>query len=354
MTRMAAWGGRGLTPVALSLAVGAAACSDDPAGPGTPRDDEVATITVNAESWAYVDLADPAKLVTIEDPATSPGWDIAFNATAVMLNGGAAGPGGVRGYCVCRNSGATDAQVAAMTPESELEDFLAVTAADVPTADEDWESDALVPVISGWYAYDPSTHRVSAVPGKVWKVRAAEGVAYAKLRVTAIEGASRENAGRVTIEFAVQAEKGGAMGPVRTATVDLSSGDPVHFDLVAGAVSDASDWDLRFEGYTIRVNGGVSGSGQAGAVAVDEPFEAIADASDMDRHYAGDTFGGVFSARRWYRYNVTGTDHQIWPTYDVYLIERGGEVYKVQLIGYYGPAGEPRRITMRYARLAGA
>jgi hypothetical protein len=54
----------------------------------------------------------------------------------------------------------------------------------------------------------------------------------------------------------------------------------------------------------------------------------------------------------WYRYNITGTDNQIWPTYDVYLVRRGSDVYKVQLVGYYDAGGRSRQITVRYAPLA--
>jgi hypothetical protein len=72
----------------------------------------------------------------------------------------------------------------------------------------------------------------------------------------------------------------------------------------------------------------------------------------MSHHYRGDAFGGVFDEHRWYRYNLTGTDHQIWPTYDVYLIRRGTEVYKVQLVSYYDATGDSRHITFRYAPLA--
>jgi hypothetical protein len=59
----------------------------------------------------------------------------------------------------------------------------------------------------------------------------------------------------------------------------------------------------------------------------------------------------VFATNRWYRYDLAG-DHRISPTFDVYLVRRGAIVYKIQLINYYGPAGETRRITFRYAKLA--
>jgi hypothetical protein len=109
-------------------------------------------------------------------------------------------------------------------------------------------------------------------------------------------------------------------------------------------------WDLSLDGFTIRLNGGVSGSGAAAAAETTEDFEAIATASTDPRAYLQDNFGGVFNSHPWYRYNLTG-ENIIHPTFDVYLVKRGDDVYKVQLINYYGAAGEPRHITFRYARL---
>ena len=51
------------------------------------------------------------------------------------------------------------------------------------------------------------------------------------------------------------------------------------------------------------------------------------------------------------RYNITGTDNQIWPTFNVYLVRRAGVLFKVQLVNYYGPTGATRQITLRYQRL---
>jgi hypothetical protein len=186
---------------------------------------------------------------------------------------------------------------------------------------------------------------------QVWKVRTASGDAYAKLHVTGIADADPDHAGSVTFEFALQPSAGAPFEPTRSATVDLAAG-AVHFDLESASVVSANDdWDLLFDGYDIRVNGGVSGSGSAGASLAGEPFDAITDAGDLtSSHYRGDAFGGVFDETPWYRYNLEG-NHQIWPTYDVYLIRRGESVYKVQLTSYYGPTGDSRQITFRYARL---
>ncbi|MGH7129501.1 MAG: HmuY family protein, partial [Planctomycetaceae bacterium] len=102
------------TTVVLTFAL--AACSDGEAT--APVEPETPTLTVDASAdWAYVRLAETASVVSVAEPGTSDGWDVAFFATSVMLNGGAAGPAGVEGTCVCQNASATDAAVVAMTPE---------------------------------------------------------------------------------------------------------------------------------------------------------------------------------------------------------------------------------------------
>ena len=55
-------------------------------------------------------------------------------------------------------------------------------------------------------------------------------------------------------------------------------------------------------------------------------------------------------AHPWFRYNLQN-DHQVYPTFDVYLIRKGDDVYKVQLTGYYGAAGEARHIGIRWSQL---
>jgi hypothetical protein len=165
--------------------------------------DPGASLTVDAsstESWALVDLGSPAQVVQAPDPATSAAWDLGFQTTKVMLNGGASGPAGMVAYCLCQNAGATNEQIMAMTPDSERAEFEGVTRAQIPAAGEAWSAT-------------------------------------------------------------------------------------------------------------------------------------------------------VFDGSKWYRYNLDG-NHQIWPTYDVYLVKRGSEVYKVQITGYYGADGKARQITFRYARLA--
>ena len=326
-----------------------AACDSSPIEPST--DDRSLTVDA-AAAWAFVRLGDPASQVVVASPETSSAWDIAFNATRVMLNGGAAGPGSVVGHCLCQNASATDAQVQAMTPQNQRAVFDAVTLADVPTSAQAWDSDALDPAIAGWYAYDMTTHQVNAVPTRVWQLRGAgSDPEYAKLHVTQLSDATQAGA-NVTLEYAVQAGAGEPFGAVQTVVLD-GRGDPVYFDVSAGAVSADDEWDIMLDGYAIRVNGGVSGSGGAGAVLASESFAELTDASDAPAQvYRGDAFGGVFTSAPWYRYDLDG-NHTIFPTYDVYLIDTGTDIYKLQVTGYYSTTGQQRHITFRYERLDG-
>jgi len=338
--------------IVLGAMVGQAACSSD----GTTAPVPVSTtqsLTVDAsQAFAYVSLGDPATAITVADAATSSAWDLRLYATAVTLNGGSAGPGNVSGYCVCQNAQATTAALQAMTPDNQLTGFDAVTASQVPASSQ-FATDQLSPVIAGWYT--GTAPNVAAAPSISWILRKGTSTAIlGKFRVTSIQNATATAAGSVTFEYALQGAAGGAFGAVVTKTVSVGAGT-VYFDLTAGAVSTATAWDLAFTGYTIKTNGGVSGSGSVMALpdnvtpfaSIDATYAATAPA----QAYRADEFGGVFTANRWYKYNITGTDNQIWPTFDVYLIKKGSSVYKMQLTGYYGLNGASRQITIRYRKL---
>jgi len=339
----------------IGLACLATACSDDsgdPVGPGgdVPYD----SITVNASTgWAAIRLGEPASQVTVTgDLDSSDDWDIAFNATAVMLNGGDAGPGNVSGYCICANAGATDAQVMDMTDASELADFTSVTAAQIPSSSDAWQSDAVALAVQGWYNYDMTSHVVSAAPEKLFILRTASGTAFVKFHITDITD------GVVTFEYAVTTDQTQPFGGAETGSVTLSDDDsPVYFDFETGTSStteDAESWDIAFVGYSIEVNGGSSGTGDAGAASLDEDFASLTDVDGVPgAAFEADGFGGVFVESPWFRYNLLGTDHHIWPVFNVYLIKVGDAVYKIQVTNYYDVDGNTRRITTRYAKLAG-
>jgi hypothetical protein len=305
------------------------------------------TFTVNAATaWQYVDLSDSSLVAPLPSANLSAVWDIAFFGTNVTLNGGDAGPGGVTAACICQNATATGEQVLAMTAENQLAAFEAVTS--VPAGLE-FQSDALTPAITGWHTGTGAA--VTADPSKSWLVRTADSAAYAVVRVIGISGASASNAGIVTLEWKLQANATAPLGAPQTLAVDLTTPGAKRVDLRSGSLtSDAAAWDLQLSGFVIRVNGGISGPGKGGAATTTVPFADATTAVTAANAYRIDVYAGVFGSQRYYRYNIAG-DHRISPTFDVYLVRRGADTYKLQVIGYYGPTGDSRQISFRWARL---
>ncbi|HET9426582.1 MAG TPA: HmuY family protein [Gemmatimonadaceae bacterium] len=333
-----------LRPSIATALLALAACDTVTDPPGAVAGE----FTVDASSkWTYVSLADSAIVTPSPSGRESSAWDIAFFSTNVTLNGGAAGPGGVTGACLCQNAGATDAQVLAMTAASGKADFDAVTSLPAGTT---FSADALTPAMSGWYTGAGASAAANA--GKIFLVRLSDGVSYAKVHVTAIAGATAASAGQVTLEYAVQPSATAAFGPTTSITLG-STAATAAADLNANTLtSAATSWDIRLDGWNLLVNGGISGPGMT-AVAPPETsasFAATTTAVTAPQAYRADTYAGIFAAKRWYRYNIAG-DNRISPTFDVYLIRRGNDVYKLQVTNYYSATGVPRQITFRYQRI---
>jgi hypothetical protein len=241
-------------------------------------------------------------------------------------------------------------QVLAMTRDSELGDFTAVAAAQIPGA-ASFQTEALTPALAGWHT--GSGAGATAAAGRSWLVRLHDETRFAKLRVASLTAPTAATPGRVTLEYAVQPSATAPFGEVRTLAVDVPATGSVRVDLGGGATTtSATAWDLRWDGWTVRTNGGVSGAGKAGVATTTDAFAAITTAAVDARAYATDRYAGVFATQPWYEYNILG-DHRISPNFNVYLVKRGDAVYKVQLVDYYGPAGETRRITVRYEQIAG-
>jgi hypothetical protein len=180
-------------PLLLLLA---AACGRDEITAPAPAVE--GTVTVDASAgWAYLSLADET-VVTPADPAASTEWDVAFNATRVQLNGGENGPGGVTGHCVCQNSATspTTDQILALTAQSELADFTAVTEASVPAASS-FSADVFTQ--HPWHRYNLlGDHRISPL-FDVYLVRRGD-VVY-KLQVVDYYGPAGETR-RITVRYA--------------------------------------------------------------------------------------------------------------------------------------------------------
>lgn len=325
-------------------ATSALACASDDATGIVPIDSSIRETTINASSTAYISLAEGPATVTVTDPAASGAWDLALNATTITSNAAA----GVQVHCLCANATATNAEIAAMSAASQLGGFGAVTAAQIP-ADTAFRADVFSPALTGWYTGAGAA--AAAAPGQLLLLRrGTTAVTFVKARVTAIGGAAAAGPASVTLEIAVQPTAGAVFNAPQTIT--LAAGE--RYDFAAGALGSAAAWDVQLDGWNLRVNSGVSGAGSTLGIGFPSPFAALDAATAAQVQpttFRRDGVASQFGVRPWYRYNVTGTDNQIWPTFNVYLVKRGTEVHKVQLTGYYNLAGEARNISIRSARL---
>ena len=334
---------------AAGLAAGLAACNSDDVTAAPPA--AAGTITVDARTgFVYVSLEDSTTLTPEPSASESPLWDLAFFATNVTLNGGQAGPGGVTGYCVCQNTATNPSNAAwlAQTAESEKVDF--DTLSRVP-AGAVFTADVLTPAMTGWTTGAGAA--ATATTDGVWFVRLSDSTGVAKVRVTGLQSPTAASAGRVSLEYALAPNGSATFGTPNTVTLDLSTGAK-SLDFQTGQVTtDPAAWDLRLDGFTARVNGGVSGPGKGGAARVTGTgFADAAPSATSANALRIDSYGGVFATTPFYKYNLGG-DNRITPTFDVYLIKRGATVYKLQVTGYYSPTGVGRFVTFRYAQIAG-
>lgn len=147
-----------------------------------------------------------------------------------------------------------------------------------------------------------------------------------------------------------------------TATAFVALG-PAPRLVTGGDTASAAAWDIAFNATNVLLN--TAGSVTAHCLC---QHEADTDAAIMTLTAGAElaTFDAVtaaripaessfspdaFAAHKWYRYNLTGEDHQIWPTFDVFLIRRGSAIYKLQVTGYYDAAGNSRHVSIRSAQL---
>jgi hypothetical protein len=318
--------------------------------------------------YTYVNLGTGAVVVLSDaDAATSSDWNIAFKRSSVKLNGGLSGPKGVVGYYTGNNAEAYDPNkipllnwFQAATADTELPDFEAVAAAQIP-ADTEFKADKLVPAIKGdgtndgwWFYHGAPTFAVTAVATNWWVIKSSAGNSYAKLHVADLVRDSTASVRRFTLEWYYQGSADtefGATLQTRVVEVPLAGGGKyVDFDAPVDDADPANvpDWDFKIEydgvarEYRITLNGGVSGAGNAAAFGPTSTPDTYTSGTDstLVTHYTGDSAGGVFVDSSWYAYGQSfspAVDHKLWPNYRIYLVKSGTDVYKLQILSYYHP-----------------
>ncbi len=341
-------------PLAVGLfTLVATACEDEVTA---PEDDLVeGSITLDATSpteFVYIDL-DAGQVISVADPFTSDDWDIAFRRFSAKLNGGVAGPGDVGGFNVENNAGATEEEVLAFTPSDAEDAFVAVTEADIDGAT--FVEDGLIPDEGGsWFRFSPQIGTLVANPGAAWRVQEAEDGGYSLFRIAVLDMAGNDPLG-ATIEYRHQ-DAGGTLGALSSVTVDYTQG-PNYVDFSSGSivVPDGCNWDMVLTPFfAIEFNADCD----AGTFPVDgtEDFTGLTVADDAPEYapflstISGaipntiDTPAGLF----WYNLEE---NQRMWPTLNVFLVQDGADVYKVQVTDYYNATGESGFPTVRYEQI---
>jgi len=344
---------------ALAALLFVAACNDETTAPPVQSGE----LEINASSntdFTYFSFGSDG-VVTVADPATSTGWDLAFRRYSIRLNGGVAGPKGVTAFNLENNAGATDAEILAFTAAGELPAFDAIDASDIPASG--FTSETLAPDLTSWFR--PTQTGLLANPAAVWKLRRASGAgagAYAVIRVENIVNAdppSQADGMRgITIGYRLQTAPG-TLAAAQTVVVDLSTATEAGINLGTGAIvtpaaGDCS-WDLKVtRAYTLEINSAC----QAGTFPFDasETFDGVTRADDAPEYalflslISGPIPNTIDSKSGVFIYNLAG-DNRLSPTFNIFLVKVGSSVYKLQVTTYYSSTGDSGYPTIRYEKI---
>ena len=278
-------------------------------------------------------------------------WDVAFRRFEVRLNGGVSGTKGVLGYAMDNNADATDEEVLAFTVSNTEAAFDLVREAQIPEAGA-FVADRLV---ENAYGYLSLGGAPTANASAYWKVRTATG-GFALMRVTAIT-LDPETFALTSITVESRVQSGGTLGSAVTLTAP-TGGNPVYLDLDANAAVTPSDcnWDVLVDpaSFEMSVNAECNAGTFPGPSAPSFANATAAnDAPEYGAYLAGMTGpipNSFTSTSAPFRYNLDGTN-KLHPTFNTYLVKVGTRVYKLQVVSYYGGAGESAHPTIRYARI---
>lgn len=318
--------------------------SNDDSDEGTPSTANYAPLDATSGAPAYLDLSNGQTV------GNTDGWHLAYQKyVGFTINGGSSGDGEVQA-CIAHqyedlydeNGDAVKAEFEVLTLESTLADFDAVT----KTSCSDFSTDGVESQFKDWYTYNSETHQVTVNndDSNGWILRSADGNSYARIKAT--------DYGSGGITFDYELWNGSAFNAaVSTGTLDFSSG-AVYWDMETNAnnSTEMSGWDLKIVkdgyGHKILVNGGASGDGDAGvgsALMVANVDEVTNPTSTSQVYkYFGDSASGPMSSPGSFgafEYGVGGDNHNMWPTFAVYLFKDGENYYKAQVVSNYGEDG---------------
>ena len=334
----------------LALSTVLVACEDDVTDiPDPPVEGEITIDASNPVAFTYFSFTDGGAVVPVTDPSTD-AWDMAFRRFTVKLNGGVSGPGSVAGLNLENNAALDSAAVLALTEADADSSFAAVTEDDLAGAI--FIEDAIVADPAAWLFFGPMGP--AANPTAAWKMRLRNGE-HGLVRAI---GLTLGPAVTATFEMRHQ-PLSGTLGTVDTLTVDLTSGAAfIDIQTASSVLPAGCNHDLQvmplFGDLAITVND-ACGVGTF-PLDVSEDFSAVTVADDAPEYgaflsvTAGAFPAGFDGPEGVFWYNIDGS-MRLFPTQNVFLVQVGTAVYKVQMTDYYNSTGDSGFPTMRFEQL---
>lgn len=357
-----------LTFIAIAFAtLGLTACGSD-SDPVEVIDDpepEVGVIqgpfstgTVQERTFVYYDLDTSTTVeLTAEEAATDTTWDIAFKGTGVYLNvNNTDSP--VSLYFTGNNSDYFDAEGSAVvdtfinaTADGELDDFVAVTSADVP-ADTEFSTDITNGILDGFYNYDSTTHQTTAATDHFFIVNSDTTITKFSIAALTQDGYGMSD---FTVSFANQLTGATEFDTTVTelvidAAMECASEDTIYIDFdVSALVTSTEAWDIKVPclddtaaDFTLTLADDATARQDFSNAYDGIPVESIAYYGFKADQYTE----LAFTESPWYQYSLEG-NHKIWSQYGVYLIKNSNGVFKLQITSYYDTEGTSGNYSFR-------
>lgn len=294
----------------------------------------------------YFDLDTQSQVsLTEEEAGTDTTWDIAFKRTSVFVNTHQATPVSV--YFTGNNSDFYENDGAPVsdkflnaTPDSELDDYLAITAEDIPQADA-FTTDSESQVIGdSFYHYDMTTHVVSPADEVYYIVASDDN--YTKFHVTDIVTEGR-GLGEITLTVMHQSVIDGQSEfaqPVDITSNAVGCAQPLYVDFdLQQEVTEAGNWDIQIPCGDGAGEFAMTLAGDATVLRTDG--ETYAGVDPEAAPYYGFSEDNIteyaFDVTPWYFYD--STTHQLHSQFGVYLIQTADATFKLQITSYYDDEG---------------
>lgn len=323
----------------------------------------LSTGTTSAPVYAYYDLDTATKLTLTEaEAATNNEWDIAFRRDKIYLNFKAKTP--VKAFATGNNADFFDADKKPIkdkfinaTPESELADFTAVTAAAIPVIDL-FGTDKEERAIGGkFYNYNSTTRVVTAADdrsfivysdGNYSKIRAKSLATVGRTMSSITLGISFQDIARGDTTFLAEVD--------RTFDAVACTGN-IYIDLdTQTKVSETDPWDIYFPCITVGTDTGASFelniAADAGAISDKTPSYVGIDKAAHNFMGFQPNLSSVlfFNTFPWYQYGLDDK-HSLFSQYQVYLVKTAIATYKLQITSYYNETGASGNYSFRFQSL---